>query len=727
MAAAFLALILAMGMAWPANAAVSPFRTVKVPKTKTTNEPNAPVMLEAREVGYDHEKSMVVARGDVEIVQGDRILQADQVTYEQATDTVRADGNVKLLQPDGNVLFSNHMVLHKALKTGIVENFRARLVDNSVFAAREARRVDDHTTVMHQAVYSPCKLPDCKTAKEHGLDPMWQIRADKIVQDTQEQTIAYKNPRMEVYGVPVLYAPYLKHASPGADAQRGFLVPDYGTSSILGVKVRTPYYIPIEPTSDATITPIFTSKEGTVLAGQYRQLLEKGYMEFNASITDPQKRDSLGNLADGNEIRGHVAGYGNYALDSVWNAGFQLNRATDDTYMRRYGFGQDLTLTSRMFVEGEKDRTHAIVQGVAFQGLEATDDAGQEPYVLPLASYETESAQGWEGSRIRMQASTMALTRTDGTDTRRASSTVGWRLPVTTDAGHVFEVNTELRGDIYNVDNFNYQNNLNAPVQDYAGTVTRAIPQASATWRFPLQRPIGNASWVLEPTAGVAISPNGTNDPRIPNEDSSVLEYNDINLFSFDHYPGIDQVETGARGYYGLRNQLLLPTGTSLYTLVGQNYQQNDNNNFPYTSTLDDHYSDYIGLVGMNSNWMNASYRFRLAQQNLALQRQEASLQLIGNFTTLSFDYVDISNDPYVLARNELSANASLVVSKEWTTYGYARRDLNEGRMVAAGGGVVFLNECFNWTLVASREFTQDRDIVPNTSIITQIFLKNIN
>src|SRR5262249_32059496 len=68
---------------------------------------NEPVMLTAQAMGYDEKTATAIAVGNVEVVQGDTILLADRVTYNQTTDTVHATGHVTVLEPTGDVLFSD--------------------------------------------------------------------------------------------------------------------------------------------------------------------------------------------------------------------------------------------------------------------------------------------------------------------------------------------------------------------------------------------------------------------------------------------------------------------------------------------------------------------------------------------------------------------------------------------------------------------------------------------
>src|SRR5438874_13056047 len=75
----------------------------------------APVLFQADEVQYDDQLGLTIAKGHVEISQGGAVLLADQVGYNQRTDTIPASGHVRLLSPYGEIDCSYFIVLRGAL------------------------------------------------------------------------------------------------------------------------------------------------------------------------------------------------------------------------------------------------------------------------------------------------------------------------------------------------------------------------------------------------------------------------------------------------------------------------------------------------------------------------------------------------------------------------------------------------------------------------------------
>ena len=239
-----------------------------------------PVLFKADQLRHERKLGIVVGRGNVEISQGDRVLRADTVSYNQKTDTLTATGNVALMEQSGDVLFADHVELSGDFKNGIVENIRMLLSDDARFAAVGGRRVGGDVIEMRKVVYSPCRT--CLGSK---TPPIWQIKAFSVKHDKSEKIIEYRDAFLEFFGIPVMYTPYLSHPDPTVKRKSGFLAPRYGNDSELGFLLEVPYYYNIAPDKDATVRPIITSKEGVVLAGEYRQRFAKGRIKFEGSAT----------------------------------------------------------------------------------------------------------------------------------------------------------------------------------------------------------------------------------------------------------------------------------------------------------------------------------------------------------------------------------------------------------------------------------------------------------
>src|SRR5215469_2739688 len=241
---------------------------------------SAPVLFRADEVQYDQDLALVVAKGNVEIDQRDQIVLADTVTYNQRTDTVTASGHVSLLQPSGDIVFSDYMELHDNMREGFIKDIRILLSDGSRLAANTGRRVEGNRTEMRRGVYSPCEL----CASDPTKPPVWQIEAERVVHDKQEQLVEYHDATMEIDGWPIFYTPYFSHPDPSVKRESGFLPPTFGAGGTLGFHITQPYFWAIAPDKDLTIRPMVTTDAGDVLDGEYRQAWGFGRLDVEGSI-----------------------------------------------------------------------------------------------------------------------------------------------------------------------------------------------------------------------------------------------------------------------------------------------------------------------------------------------------------------------------------------------------------------------------------------------------------
>ncbi len=678
-----------------------------------------PVYLEADEMDYDKDSHIITARGNVQAMQDNRIVRADEVVYEQDKNLVTAAGNVSLMEADGTVYFGDKVELKDDLKEGIVESLKAKLSDGSLLTSDSARRMGGNVVKLNDALYTPCKICEDDPTKP----PLWRIKAKRVKMDQEKQKMTYRDARLEVYGVPVLYTPYFTHPTPDAPSKTGILTPTWKGSNSLGARVDVPFFMAIKPNMDATITPIYTSKEGMVMGGEYRYLNNSGSMKLQGSVTNPQKRDNTGRQIGGNEFRGHVEGVGNFALSDAWSWGFNGKRSSDDTYLARYGFGYEDYLTSQAYVDRIASHDYLNVRTISFQGLRQNYNTASTPLVLPEISYYKESAPGDGRVKYFAKANALSLTRDDDLNTSRTSGTLGARLPGVTPFGLTYEAGVQVRADYYNANNYSYFKNGRMITDDGAA---RAIPEASLKLGYPFISTTGRLTSVIEPIASFYAAPNGYDPLSNPNEDSQVVELDYLNLFDSDRFPGFDRFEQGIRANYGLRGSLNYAGLGNFDYAFGRGYVTDENPVISYLSRESENSTDYVGFAKLQTGPFQASYRYRL-RDNLALSAGSLNTSLGFDRYAVGFEYDQFNKDPVIGDRKQGAVNGSVRLGEFWNISAYGRRDFSDiGGPLNSGVGLVYSDECLTLTTGMSREFTRDRDIKPNTSFLFRVALKNL-
>lgn len=678
------------------------------------SDSNAPVTIEADEMGYEKTHAIVIARGNVKILQNENILSADQVTYYQNSDVVVAEGNVSILQPTGDVMFADKMVLKDDMKRGAVDAFRARLADNSVLVARRGDKINAAVTKLQDASYTPCHV--CK-----DMAPLWSLTTDDATINQASNKLIFHGATMDIFGTPILYTPYLSSPMPGSPAQSGFLSPKYASSSNLGTMVKVPYYWRIGEDRDVTITPWFITDLGPLVDVQYRQLTDHGNYTMQASATNPPKLDVNGNEISGNEFRGNIFAKGEEGLTDYSRVGFDLERATDDTYLRRYGFGSQEALFSRLYAESAEGRNYALAQGLAIQGLRLTDNPKTTPLVVPALQgyYETEPTDA--GLKLHVSGDTQSLMRDQGVSQQRLSVTTGATLPYISDGGHVFTTTLNVRQDVYHAEDITLDSGSTVDANTY-----RALPQAGLEWRYPLMQQFGSDSMTIEPIALLVAQTTGGNPDTISNEDNRLIELTDTNLFSLDRMPGLDLVDSGSRVAYGMRSQYLFSGGPSLNAMLGQNYDLTKDSPFPNSTHPGVDFSDLIGRIALDYSPFTIAYRFALDNTTLSPNRNEFSVGYYNKGYAIDTSYRSLDNNRYLSNSQEGTFNAVIPLTDSWSIYSGAQRDFDMNRMVSARGGAIYRNECFNLMLDGNRNFTSDRDVRASTAYTLTVGFKNL-
>lgn len=687
------------------------------------------VRFSADELQHDRELDIITARGNVQVQNEDRILQADVIVYNRKQDFVTASGNVTMLEPSGDVLFAEYMELTGDLRDGVIADLRAILKDGSLLAANGARRSNANRLDLRNAVYSPCRL--CED--EPNKPPLWQVKAVKVVHDKKRQTVEYSDAWLEVAGMPVLYTPYLSHPDPTVKRKSGFLTPSFGSSAVTGTFLTTPYYFNIASNADATLTPSFTTDEGVILAGEYRHKFNEGDFEARASIKEntPTSLQTYTTEKGIANLRGHVAAKGRFDYDDTWRWGFDVNRQTDEAYMSRFGYSVDNTLpqvsnalASRGFVEGFRHRNYFSVEGTSYQSTLTSLDDETIPLILPLMDYNHQSEPDRFGGHSNIDVNMLALSRDQGTDTRRLSVRGGWTLPYAAPAGDVYTFSARLMGDFYNVKG--YHPTGQDKTSDFA---YRLRPQMSLDWRYPFVRGEGSVYQMIEPIASVVVAPYGGNSAFIPNEDSENLEFDDTNLFSENRFTGLDRIEGGPRVNYGIKWGVFGKEGGSTSLLLGQSYRYKKDDTFTDGSGLENNLSDIVGRVHVSPGSMvDMFYRTRLDKSNLKARRNEVDLSAGGPALRLGtrYAYFDRQEGSEFPGREEISGSLASQLNKEWRSSFTVTRDLAENDFRTMGLDLTYEDECFAMSTTVNRTFFQNQELQPENAIVFRLLFKTL-
>ncbi len=685
---------------------------------------DAPAYYQADSAEYDRDAGVVTLRGHVELWQDVRRLLADTVTYNRNTGVATAKGHVVLLEPDGQTVFAEEAELSGGLKDGVLAGMRALLAENGKLAANGALRTDGKVNELTRVVYSTCDL--CKDDPTRA--PLWQIRAASAVQDTENKMIEYHDAIIDLFGVPVLWLPYLTHPDPSQKRASGLLTPNFGLTKHLGAFFAQPYYWVIDKQSDATITPLLATKNGPALELDYRRRFNNGTISINASAANYS-----------GDPGAHVFTHGQFAIDDTWRWGFDLQRTTSLNYMRDFRIaGTQSVLTSQTYVEGFGQGAWSRLDARAYQALSTNVKRETLPYVLPRYEYAFLSEPDVLGGRVSVEAGAFNVFRYTGTNTRRASLSLGWQAGTIGRMGDVWDVQFRVDSAGYYAHHFDQQPNFGAN-----GSISsaQAMPTAAVKLSWPLMRDGGSwGSQLLEPIAQVVVAPQGSTyrTALIPNEDSLDQDFTDANLFSLNRFSGIDRLEGGMRVNIGLHAAWYLPGGGVIDGLVGQGHRARPDHAFLAESGLERTASDIVShLTYTPTSWFDVTTRQRFDNRSGKVRFAEAvsswgpqALRFNAGYTyslTNPYAYFDTAAGSALATqpRNEASLGMSTTYG-QWRFHAAGRRDVRTNKMVSLAVGGAYEDECFIFDVSLQRRYTSINNDHGASTILFEITLKTV-
>jgi len=223
--------------------------------------PPRPIHIQADTLTYDKATQTYEGKGGVVVVQGPLRMDADEAVLNVATGQLTAVGRVHL--NDGfNDIRGERLDLNVNTTKGIIFHGRLYVLDgNFVVDGRVMERLSESKYRLEDASFTTCSVVE-------GERTPWTLKADKAELDTEGFLYA-RHTRFCILDVPVMYLPVVLFPAKQERAT-GFLIPQVGTSSQQGFKVRQAFFWAINPSQDATVALDYRGKLGTGADLEYR-------------------------------------------------------------------------------------------------------------------------------------------------------------------------------------------------------------------------------------------------------------------------------------------------------------------------------------------------------------------------------------------------------------------------------------------------------------------------
>lgn len=222
-----------------------------------------PYNIEADTLSYDKATDTYHASGNVIINFTGGVLKADSITVDRQTGNAWADGNV-YLKSDNDVLEGSVVSFNLDERTGKIYNGKIFFAKNNLYLQ------GDEIEKKGEATYS---LKNAKATTCDGDSPAWRLKA-KDLEVTVDGYGTLKEGTFQVKNTPVLYLPYFIFPAK-TTRQSGLLYPYIGHSSKNGADIEIPFFWAISDSTDATFYQRYLSERGYKQGLEYRYAFSK--------------------------------------------------------------------------------------------------------------------------------------------------------------------------------------------------------------------------------------------------------------------------------------------------------------------------------------------------------------------------------------------------------------------------------------------------------------------
>ena len=632
------------------------------------------VLLSADRIYRAEQGGPMIADGDVRARSGTQFLRADRVVYDEVNDSIFAYGNVAVRSDTGEIYFAEEAQLSGDLANGLIEVFATELEPQGNLAAATVVRRESGRNDLRKATFTLCEV--CDEGLRAGR-PLWQLKARNVKQIEEKQVLRFSNAFLELFGVPLVYIPWLQVPDPSAERAAGFLAPQVGSSTRTGLEVEIPYHLPLSNYHDITFSPRYMSELGTLIQGEWRRNTHNSSAIIQAGVIQPTN-DLSEEPGDPDDIRWHF--YGSYLrqLPGDWNLDADIDFVSDKGYITTYdvppagqlrdeiNIARPDRLESEVTFDKRTKNSFTDISAIMFQTLRFNEQQEFTAEALPHIKHrQTYKAFGGE---IHWDGDFLVLNRDQGVDSMRASTSAIYAANHTTRSGHRFETFAELRGDAYayrntaagiqscNEEDGNFETCrelLPRGLSEDRFETYRFLPTIGAEWSYPLARLGQNTSVIIEPRIQAVISPDRDFSDDVFNEDSQFFQFDTVTLFDFSKASGLDQWEDGQRINVGLNTTTVLGSSFTVNTEFGAQFRAQETTSFNDDIGLGGTQSDYVGAVDLRiGRSISLENSFRVDKDTGSFRRLESAAS--GRFGPLStaVNYLRVESDE--LADTEL-------------------------------------------------------------------------
>ncbi len=649
------------------------------------------------------------AEGNVIGYKDDKTMVADWLEYDQKKSHVTGGDHIVLTR-QYDVITGKWVDYYMNLDQGEVKQASAFYGKTNMYSTGEQINIYDKKHFQIESGY----LTTCDPK-----NPEWHIKAKEMNFDYQNSEGNARNTVFYVESTPVFAFPYLRF--PLGQRKSGFLVPEVGGTSNVGIMLGTPYYWNMAPNYDMTIEPRIYSKSGFMVTDQFRYMTNTGGGEI---YTEQMPNDWQNNQS---RYYWHLLDQHNL-MDDV-NVGYSYNKVSDSNYFVDFGnfysTVDNINLASSVYANYTPNWG---LLGIKVQDYQVLSPTGQ-PQTSPI--YGMTPQVNFNVNPIKLGASPFQVNLlSQYTDFTSGLLQTGQRAMIYPSLTMPLQ---NVWGYVKPKFGYSYTNYQLEPFQSTGSpysVVNRQIPITSLDTGMVFERPIelhdNSYSQTLEPRLYYLYIPE-VDQAQIPIFDTAPASYNIAQLFSENRFAGYDRINMANDLTGGLTTRLINDdTGVEVANYgVGYRYYITPEDNMAYGSytQFQQLYLPEPNLIGeFGNNWgrgvtSNASIQYTTVYQqidaySLQLRYNPESYKVLNARYSYQFNqpllyYSYIPGQQFTAAQYENQYALDLsgqwpIYTNRWLADGRVNYDFTKGQLLNLLTGLEYNGGC--WSISAIYE-----------------------
>jgi len=680
------------------------------------------IEIKTNKVTYYKKDGLVKSETQFELTdKNKRSINGEQLLYNINEQLITAERNVILKDEKNNVYFFSKIITDDKFKNILGNDLKTKFEKRSDFMDSEPRlqakkvNIKDNLTTYYDAIFTTCKEEN----KIEGC-PYWNLKAVEIIHDRTKKSLSYKNAKLDLNEVPVLFTPYFSHPDPSVQRKSGFLSPGFSNLGQIGNLIKIPYFFAISENRDLTLTPIYYFEQHPLLLAEYREQFKNGDFSLEAGVTQGYKKT---NATYTSGSRNHLfANYNQSFLNKVLdndNLNIKVQKVNNSTYLKvnkinskddkfkRILIKEDLTeLTNEIKLNSYTADQKLNFRVAANQNIGISKKSDQYQYVYPEINFQKNNLF----NETLYQANIDSTFRQINSNTNQNKSSVINNFNVNSENYYLDNgIGYKFLGQIKNI---NYLTNSNNPEKNAYAQID---PILGLDVTYLLGKKHENKQEYLTPRILTRYSPG-----KMKNAKNNDFFLTTDNVFSLDRMGNEELVEKNVSFNLGfdwlLKDDKKKNDSPKTELSVAQVIKFVEDLDMPTKSTLNKKKSDYVTKFSYSSPGnFEVSSKNSLSDNFKDLNYSDINLKTFFNKSFVSLNFVE-KNFPLGSER-KYGASLTSPITSNFNIKLESEKNLKTDQFIKNIFLVEYVNECIQYGFTIKRNYYSNKDLRPGTNI----------